>query len=173
MSAAPRRPPVAGDPAVAARVAAGSLADVPLEVLRAGLRLPLHDHLGIELVGLDPVRVDLPLTDRTRTATGPLHGGALAALVDVAGNVAAATSGAVDVTRSGLVTARAEIDFRGQPAGRRVRAEAGVLEAVRRTVRTTVEVRDEGGRLVGRAVVTSRVLPGAGVPGTGLGDGAC
>lgn len=166
-------PSPAGDPAVAARLAEGSLADVPLEVLQAGLRLPLHDHLGLELTGLRPVVVELPLTDRSRTQAGPLHGGALATLVDVAGNVAVATSGAVDVSRYGLVTVRAEIDFRAQPTGERVRAEAEVVEVGRRSARTECVVRDDAGRVVGRATLTTRMLPRAGLPGTGLAGAGC
>ncbi|TFV63989.1 PaaI family thioesterase [Geodermatophilus sp. DF01-2] len=173
MSGGDDRPPVAGDPQVAARLGRGTLEDVPLEVLQAGLRLPLHDHLGLELTGLRPVVVELPLTERSRSLAGPLHGGVLATLVDVAANVAVATSGAVDVTRYGLVTVRAEIDFRAQPSGTRVRAEARVAEVGRRTARTECVVTDDGGRTVGRAAITTRMLPRAGVPGTGLAGAAC
>lgn len=164
---------VAGNAELAGRLARGELDDVPLEVLQAGLQLPLHDLLGIELVGLHPVVLQMPLTEHSRTRTGPLHGGALATLVDVAGNVAAATSGSVDVTRYGLVTVRAEIDFKAQPTGERVRAEATVLETGRRTVRTACVVSDDSGRVAGRAVLTTRLLPRAGVPGTGLAGARC
>lgn len=164
-------PAVVGDGEVAARLARGDLADVPLAVLREGLRLPLHDYLGLVLAGLRPVVVELPLTERTRTRAGPLHGGALATLVDVAGNVAVATGGALDVTRYGVVTGRAEIDFRAQPGGEVVRARAEVLEVGRRTATTECVVTDDAGRVVGRATVTSRLVPHRGVAGTGL-DGA-
>lgn len=166
-------PPVAGDREVAEQLSRGDLADVPLSVLQEGLRLPLHDYLGLVLAGLRPVVVELPLTERTRTRAGPLHGGALATLVDVAGNVAVATGGAVDVTRYGVVTVRAEVDFRAQPRGDVVRARAVVLEAGRRTARSECVVTDDAGRVVGRATVTSRLVPHRGVAGTGLEGAGC
>ena len=164
---------VAGDPAVAARLATGSLDDVPLEVLRERLRLPLHDHLGLRLTGLRPVVVELPLGEHTRTWAGLLHGGALATLVDVAGNVAVATGGTVDITRYGLVTIRAEVDFRAQPTGGVVRAEAEVTDAGRRTAASRCVVTDDAGRVVGRAVITSRLVPRRGLTGTGLAGAGC
>ncbi|CCG01199.1 PaaI family thioesterase [Blastococcus saxobsidens] len=166
-------PAVVGDRDVAARLAGGDLPDVPLAVLQEGLRLPLHDYLGLVLAGLRPVVVEMPLTERTRTRAGPLHGGALATLVDVAGNVAVATGGALDVTRYGLVTVRAEIDFRAQPDGEAVRATAEVLEVGRRTACSECAVTDDAGRVVGRAVVTSRLVPHRGVAGTGLDGPRC
>lgn len=164
---------VAGDPETAARLAVGGLDDVPLEVLQENLRLPLHDHLGLRLVGLRPVVAELPLGEATRTRAGPLHGGALATLVDVAANVAMATGGTVDVTRYGLVTVRAEIDFRAEPRGDVVRAQAELLEADRRSARSRCVVTDDAGRVVGRAVVTSRLVPRRGVARTGLEGAGC
>jgi uncharacterized protein (TIGR00369 family) len=163
----------AGDAEIAARLARGRLADVPLEAVQAGLRLPLHDYLGLELTGLAPAAVELALTERTRSLQTALHGGVIATLADVAGNVAAATSGAVDITRYGLRTTRLELDYRASPRGDRVRAEADVVETARRTVRTRCTVTDDSGRLIATALLTVRLLPG-GIGGTGLdGDGAC
>lgn len=142
-----------------ARVAAATLDDVPVEALRAGLRLPLHDFVGLELVGLRPVVVQCALTEQVRSVGLPLHGGIAATLVDVAANLAAATGGSVDVRRSGLVTGRMELDYRAQPAGSWVRAEGQVLEQEARTVRTGVTVTDERGRTVASALVWSRVVP--------------
>lgn len=152
----------------AARLAAGSLDDVPLEVLRAGLRLPLHEHLGLHLVGLHPAVVELRLTEQVRTFGGPLHGGVVATLADVAAGVCAATSGAVDITRYGLLTTRLEVDFRAQPRGEVVRAEAEVLELARRAIRCRCRVLDDTDRSVATAVITTRPVPRAGVAGTGL-----
>lgn len=152
----------------AARLAAGTLDDVPLDVLRAGLRLPLHDHIGLHLVGLHPAVVELPLSERVRTVGGPLHGGVVATMVDVAAGICAATSGAVDITRYGLLTTRVELDFTAQPRGELVRAEAEVLDTARRAVRSRCRVTDATGRVVATAVVTTRPVPRAGLTGTGL-----
>jgi uncharacterized protein (TIGR00369 family) len=164
---------IAGDADVAARLARGRLADVPLEAVQAGLRLPLHDYLGLELTGLAPAVVELALTERTRSLQTALHGGVIATLADVAGNIAAATSGAVDITRYGLRTTRLELDYRAGPSGERVRAEADVTETARRTVRARCTVTDDSDKLIATALLTIRLLPG-GIRGTGLdGDAPC
>jgi len=147
---------------LAARLATGRLEDVPPEALAAGLRLPLHDYLGLQLVGLRPVVVELALSERTRSLAGSLHGGAGATLVDVAGNVAVATSGAVDVTRCTLLTGRLEIDYRAAPEGDRVRARADVIEFARRRARVECVVCDMAERRIATAVVTTLVLSGGG-----------
>lgn len=154
------RPPAAGDPEIAARLAKGELEDVPIDVLQAGLRLPLHDYLGLELVGLRPVTVEAPLTDHTRSFTGPLHGGVVATLADVAAGIAAATSGAVDVTRYGLVTTRLEVDYHAQPKDGPVRATAEVTGIERRGVHVECAVTDGERRTIARAAATVRMLPG-------------
>lgn len=111
---------VAGDPDIAATLAAGRLADLPASAIAAGLRLPLHEHLGLEPTGLAPVTVELPVTgQQIRSLDAPVHGGVVATLADVAANIAAATSGSVDVTRYGLGTARLELDYRARPTGDR------------------------------------------------------
>ncbi len=163
------RLPAAGDPDIAARLAQGRLEEVPAEAVRAGLRLPLHDYLGIELTGLRPAALEIPLTDRTRSLTGPLHGGVVATLADVAAGVAAATSGAVDITRYGLTTARLEADNRAQPNGDRIRAEAEVAEIEHRTIRVECVVTDGDERRVATALVVVRVLARGGFTETDLG----
>lgn len=169
MSAA--APTSRGEPAddFVVRVATGALADVPVEALRAGLRLPLHDFLGLELVGLRPVVVECALTDAVRSVGLPLHGGVVATLVDVTANLTAATGGVVDVRRSALVTGRLELDYRAQPAGSWVRAVGEVVEQSARTVTTRTTVTDEHDRTVATAVVSTRVVPrrrgGGGLPG--------
>ncbi|MBV8991328.1 MAG: PaaI family thioesterase [Solirubrobacterales bacterium] len=151
-----------GDASAAARLGGGSLEDVPPEVLVAGLALPLHDYQGLQLIGLRPVVVELTLSERTRSLAGSLHGGAGATLVDVAGNVAVATSGAVDVTRCTLLTGRLEIEYRALPEGDRVRARAEVIEFARRRARVECVVTDTHRRRIATAVVTTLVLPGGG-----------
>lgn len=151
------------------RLAASTLHDVPAEALRAGLRLPLHDFLGLELVGLRPVVVECALTDAVRTVGLPLHGGVVATLVDVTANLAAATGGGMDVRRSALVTGRIELDLRAQPTGGCVRAVGHVVEQSARSITTSTTVTDEHGRTVAAAIVTTRVVPrrsAAGLPAT-------
>lgn len=166
------RPVDSGSPDVAARLARGLLDDVPPEAMQEGMRLPLHDYLGIELTGLRPAAVEVALTDRTRSLASPLHGGVVATLVDVVAGVAAATSGAVDITRYGLVTARLDIDYRAQPKGDTVRAEAEISEVEHRTVRADCAVTDSGGRNLATAGVRLRLLPGGGFSPAGSSDEA-
>jgi len=163
---------VAGDPAIAARLAEGRIEEVPVEALAAGLGLPLHDFLGLELTGLRPVVVEMAVSEQARSLAGPLHGGAVATLIDVAANVAVATSGVVDVTRCGLVTGRVELDFHAQPRDSRVRARAEVADSTRRSARTRCTVVDGAGRRIASAVVTTRVLPRGGFEATGLAGGS-
>lgn len=149
-----------------ARVATATLGEVPLEALQQGLRLPLHDFLGLELVGLAPVVVRCRLTDAVRSAGLPLHGGVVATLVDVAANVAAATGGRVDVRSSALVTGRVELEYRAQPRGGAVVTTAEVLGYGRRDVTSRAVVTDEHGRTIATGTVTSRVVPRRGAPVT-------
>ena len=151
-----------GDASVAARLATGRLDDVPPEALAAGLRLPLHEYLGLQLIGLRPVVVELALSERTRSLAGSLHGGAGATLVDVASNIAVATSGAVDVTRCTLLTGRLEINYRAAPEGDRVSARAEVIDFARRRARVECAVSDTAQRRIATALVTTLVLPGGG-----------
>lgn len=163
-------PPVAGDSGIAARLARGRLTDVPLDAVQAGLRLPLHDYLGLELTGLAPAVVEVGLTERTRSLQTALHGGVIATLADVAANIAAATSGAVDITCYGLRTTRLELDYRASPHGGRVRAEADVVDIGRRTVHARCVTTDDEQRVVATALLTIRLVPG-GIDGTGLHGG--
>jgi uncharacterized protein (TIGR00369 family) len=160
----------AGDGRIAGRLADASLADVPLDALRAGLRLPLHDHLGLELTGLHPTSVELPLSDRIRSTSGPLHGGVAATVIDVTANVAVATSGSVDITAWGLATTALDVRYHAQPRTGPLRCTATVTDVGRRTVETRCELCDAAGRRVATGQVTTALLRGAGVAPPGLSE---
>ena len=53
--------------------------------------IPLQSFLGLRVVQRgSPSRLEMPLSDEVRGVVAPLHGGALATLIDVASGFAAA-----------------------------------------------------------------------------------
>jgi uncharacterized protein (TIGR00369 family) len=114
---------------------------------------PLVGHLGIELVTLEADHAILRLPYRPELATmgDVVHGGAIAALADTAGMVAAWADEVVPETFGGA-TASMSIDYLAPARAADVVADARVLRRGRRLCFCEVDVRT-GDTLVAKALV--------------------
>ena len=130
----------------------------PLTRLRAEIaRCPYHDFLRLEAVSAHADMVVLRLPNRPDFRLAPdsdaIHGGVLAALVDVTGHAAVAcTTGRVSPTID------LRTDFLAQARGEALVATGRLLKAGRSIARADVEVRDGSGVLVvaGRGTFSTR-----------------
>ena len=118
----------------------------------------LARRLGIALTRLEPDRVVLALPFRADNATvGTIvHGGAIATLIDVAG-AAASASGAGPEAKGGATSSLA-ISYLAPADHVPLTAEARVVQRGRTQTVSDVDVRDHAGRLVAKALVTSRLF---------------
>lgn len=120
---------------------------------------PFAGSLGIELVAWEAERVSfrLPFRPGNVTIGNVVHGGAIAALADVAG--AAGSASAVDPEKvSGGATSSLTISYLAPADGCDLIAEAVVIQRSASQTVSDVSVRDPGGRLVAKAIVTSRIF---------------
>ncbi len=119
--------------------------------------MPLVGLLGIETLHVSPdeVRLRLQWSARTCTSGGTMHGGALMALADTAGAMAASfhlPAGA------GTTTTDSSTRFLGAVRQGYVDAVTRVLHKGRTLIVVDTEVRDDTGRLVARTSQSQLVL---------------
>lgn len=123
---------------------------------------PLHALLGFEFQELEEpgvVRVAMPVRESAFNASGNLHGGAIATLIDVAaGSCAARASGFDPVTQS-LVTADLHVRYLGRPKGDRIVAEARLMRAGRMLIVVEIRVTDPSGSVIAFADFSAMVVP--------------
>ncbi len=119
--------------------------------------MPLAAHLGMELVAASPegAVVRMPHAPELCTAGGQLHGGALMALADSAGAVAAFLNLPEAATTS--TTSSSTVFLRGVSAGA-VTAAARPIHVGRRTIAVVVEIADDDGRPVAQIMQSQAVL---------------
>jgi uncharacterized protein (TIGR00369 family) len=136
------------------------------ESLYASFRAtPLHALLALEYLD-DPesaepgtATVRMPVQPDAYGASGNLHGGAIATLVDVASASAAARNSAFVPGENTLVTADIHVRYLGRPKGGHVDARARVVRAGRQLIVVECEVADAEGRLIAVADFASMVVP--------------
>ncbi len=124
---------------------------------------PLHRLLGITLrepEDADPglVVVEMPVRPEAFNASGNLHGGALATLIDVAGGSCAARASGFDPVTESLVTADLHVRYLGRPKGDVVRAEARVMRAGRMLIVVEIRVLDPFDNLIACGDFSSMVV---------------
>ena len=114
---------------------------------------PVARALGVGLARLSVDRATAVLPFRTQNVTvgDIVHGGVIAALIDIAG-VAAALSGAASEGLRGSATSQLNISYLAPAKGVALAAEARVLRRGRRQAVVDVEVR--AADLVAKALVT-------------------
>ncbi|MBV8427463.1 MAG: PaaI family thioesterase [Hyphomicrobiales bacterium] len=119
---------------------------------------PVSRALGIELHGLEIDRavLVLPFKPENVTVEDIVHGGVIAALIDIAG-VAAALSGASSETLRGSATSTLSISYLAPARSVPLRAEAMVLRRGRRQVVVDVSVA-AGPLAVAKALVTAALF---------------
>jgi uncharacterized protein (TIGR00369 family) len=120
---------------------------------------PLAETLGIEVVEARSERVvlALPFKPGNVTVGKIVHGGAIAALIDTAG-AAASGSALADGEASGGATSSMTISYLAPAEGCDLFAEALVIQRSASQTVSDVFVRDPGGRLVAKGMVTSRIF---------------
>jgi len=118
---------------------------------------PVARALGVGLARLSVDRATAVLPFRTQNVTvgDIVHGGVIAALIDIAG-VAAALSGAASEGLRGSATSQLSISYLAPAKGVALAAEARVLRRGRRQAVVDVEVR--AADLVAKALVTVALL---------------
>lgn len=128
---------------------------------------PLGRTLGFELVEAAPDRVALRLPFRPSNVTvgDTVHGGVIAALIDAAG--AAGSVSAADPDKlAGGATSALTVSYLAPADGVELVATALVVQRTGRQTVSDVSVHDPQGRLVAKALVTSRLFAkGSGVAG--------
>lgn len=130
-----------------------------LEIMREFVpNSPLVQHLGIELVSLEPDRAELrlPFDQRLTTLADVVHGGAIAALIDTAGM--AATWADPDTTPDSVAgaTITMNVDYIAAARGQALTAVGTVIKRGRSLCFTDVMVTEPDGRVVAHGSVVQR-----------------
>jgi uncharacterized protein (TIGR00369 family) len=142
-----------------------SFADLAPEVLEALRRAhestPLHRLLELRVVTTEPGLsvVEMPVGEGAFNASGNLHGGAVATIVDVACGSAAARAGRFRPGENTLVTADLHVRYLGRPKGHVARAEARVMRAGRQLIVVECRVADELGNTIAVADFSAMIVP--------------
>jgi uncharacterized protein (TIGR00369 family) len=120
--------------------------------------MPLCATLGMDLVSASPqeVRVRMAWAPERCTAAGVLHGGAVMALADSAGAVAAFLNLAEGATTA---TIESKTNLLGAVRDGSVEAISRILHAGSSTIVVETEVRRADGTLVAKTTQTQAVLP--------------
>src|SRR5699024_1206078 len=119
--------------------------------------MPFAAHLGMELIEASDERAAVRLRHAPQlcTAGGRLHGGAIMALADSAGAVAAFL--ALPEGASTSTTSSSTVFLHGVSAGA-VTATARPIHVGRRTIAVVVELADDDGRPVAQVTQSQAVL---------------
>jgi uncharacterized protein (TIGR00369 family) len=135
-----------------------------MERLHASFRAtPLHALLELDYLD-DPDEpevtvVSMPVREQAYGASGNLHGGAIATLIDVASASAAARSSAFVPGQNTIVTADMHIRYLGRPGGDMVFARAHVVRAGRQLIVVECRVVDRDDRVIAVADFASMLVP--------------
>ena len=116
---------------------------------------PFGGRMGFELAGLAPDRAEvrLPFAAANSTQGEVLHGGAIAALIDVAGTTAAFAG---DAPSAAGATIGMTVDYIRAARGQDLLAVGRVLRRAGGLCFSEVDVRDPDDRLVAKGLVTYR-----------------
>jgi uncharacterized protein (TIGR00369 family) len=128
---------------------------------RAHADTPLHKVLGLRIVDADPgvVIVEMPVAPGAFNASGNLHGGAIATLVDVAAGSCAARSSSFRPGENTIVTADLHVRYLGRPKGTMVRAEARTMRAGRQLIVVEIRVLDDLDNLIAVSDFSAMLVP--------------
>jgi uncharacterized protein (TIGR00369 family) len=133
-----------------------------IETLRAAhAATPLHQLLGLQFAMSEDgaVIVEMPVAPGAFNASGNLHGGAIATLIDVASGSAAARAGTFRPGENTIVTADLHVRYLGRPKGKVVRARAQVMRAGRQLIVVECRVADELGNVIAFADFAASIVP--------------
>jgi len=141
-----------------------TLSRIEQRSLERGMRPPLHDFVGmfVEKDGSDggPSRVVMPVSEATRGAVAPLHGGLVATMVDVA----CASAIGMDTYDDKLIPVSTDLSVRffRQPKASPVVAEGRVLNRGSKLIHVECDVTDGEGRALAHGGGTYLLVEGFG-----------
>jgi uncharacterized protein (TIGR00369 family) len=126
---------------------------------------PFGAQVGIrcESIAEDHVRLRLPFRSEVTTVGDMVHGGAIGALVDVAATAAAWATPAATLQARGS-TVGFSLSFLAPGRARDLFADARLVQRGKSLCVCEVDVADDAGTLVARAIVTYRLTLASGVP---------
>ena len=121
---------------------------------------PFISFLGLQVISMDAekgeIAIRMPMRPEfeRRRGSGQVHGGAIAALIDIAGDYALVMS-----LGAGVPTINFRTDYLRPAGGAHLTATAGVRQAGRSIAVVDIDVHDENGKLiaVGRGTYSTRV----------------
>lgn len=119
---------------------------------------PFVSHLGLRLETIEPehARVTMPFAESLVTIGDTFHGGAISALIDTAATVAAWSNAEVSDNTRGT-TVGLSVDFVAAARGEEVTADARVIRRGKSLCFCEVDVANEKGQVVAKALVTYKL----------------
>lgn len=122
--------------------------------------MPFARHLNMAFVEAAPGRVKLALRyqDENSTAAKALHGGAISALIDTTGAMAAWTTAEIATPRYFGSTVGINVNYLSAAIGEDIYAEGRVLKRGKEIIYSDVRVTNAAGKLLAQGTVTYRII---------------
>jgi uncharacterized protein (TIGR00369 family) len=136
-------------------------ADRNIERMRKVIALmPFAAQLGMELVEASEgyAKVKLPFRKENTTAADALHGGAISALIDTTGAMAAWTTAEIATPRYFGSTVGVNVNYLSAVIGQDCYAEGRVLKRGKEIIYNDVRVADAAGKLCAQGTVVFRII---------------
>ncbi|EKF17676.1 PaaI family thioesterase [Nitratireductor pacificus] len=124
------------------------------------LKAPFIQPLGIEMISAVPERIHirLPFREELTGVDQHVHSGAIAALVEFAGTVAAVSGIGDEDKVAGCITSQINLTFLSAPYGTRVDAVATVAHRTEKQVVIDVSIHGDDDRALARATTICRIF---------------
>jgi uncharacterized protein (TIGR00369 family) len=124
----------------------------------ARVRIPFVEHLGIKLTEQSKERASIILDKRAEllNSWGAAHGGVVMTMLDYV--MSAAVRGHYGVDGASVLTIDMSVGFMNAGVSDRILADARVLHAGQSTAFCESEARDDGGKLLAKAIGTFKLL---------------
>jgi len=123
-------------------------------------RTPFMRHLGMELVEASDgyAKVKLRFQKENSTAADALHGGAIAALIDTTGAMAAWTTAEIATPKYFGSTVGVNVNYLSAVIGQDCFAEGRILKRGKEIIYSDVRVTDAAGKLCAQGTVVYRII---------------
>lgn len=122
--------------------------------------MPFARHLGMEFVeaGEGYAKLRLRFQKENTTAADALHGGAIAALIDTTGAMAAWTTAEIATPRYFGSTVGVNVNYLSGVIGDDCYAEGRILKRGKEIIYSDVRVTNEAGKLLAQGTVVYRII---------------
>jgi uncharacterized protein (TIGR00369 family) len=123
-------------------------------------RTPFMKHLAMEFVEGDDgwAKLKMAYQDENSTAFKALHGGAISALIDTTGAMAAWTTAEIMTPRYFGSTVGINVNYLSAAIGEDIFAEGRVLKRGKEIIYSDVRVTNTAGKLLAQGTVTYRIV---------------